>query len=186
MKSAFVTLIKKLKKSSYNDDVRVGVVFAAGDYSLDNSRIEFDDINSISDLERIANSNFDCAKLVQRETEHISRGLNEAMQAEEFSSWDPIKQSFFIFDQNPRDNLQEDCPQVILLFNSGNHLTDPTEFDNAFRDNDIKKVVVNFGEDPPHEIFNQVVGSPPLEANNYPGAAIIPPLLEKLEEFCRK
>lgn len=194
MKEQFKALVKKLKQAQNydpnSDQTKIGAVFTAGDYKLPASNINFDDINSIADLERIVEGKFDCANIVKNEGPiPYVRELEEATNAGKFSSVPAVEEAMKIFSQNPRDNLQEECPQIMLVFNSGK-ITDPHELKEVFElpGDKPRPVMVQFKEGINEDVLYKIVNRPPVVVNkpagpNSPGRTV-PEIIRIIEEYC--
>lgn len=194
MRKQFTDLVTKLKDAQERDpnsqQTKVGAVFTAGDYTLPASNINFDEINSVADLERIVDSKFDCVKMVKREGEiSFARELEEATRAGKFSSMPAMDAAAKIFTQHPRNNEQQECPQIVLMFNAGK-LTDPHELKERIElpGEKPRPVVVTFKEGINEDVLFKVIDTPPIVVNkpgntNSPGH-VVPEILRILEDFC--
>ena len=192
MKAQFTELITKLKNAANADKIRLGATFTAGDFKLPDSTIRFDEINTVEDIERIVDGKFDCVNMrkINGKVTHYDREIEEAQKTGLFSTVPALEQAFYVFQQDPRDDTQEECPQIALMMYSGK-ITDPDEFDEKVNSMGHKPqvVAVSFNDRLNEDILNEILPNAPIIAPPHkPGymPGNIPEIMKRLEEYCRK
>lgn len=190
MKAQFTELITKLKNAANSDKIRIGATFTAGDYKLTESTINFDEIKTVADIEKIVDAKFDCVNMrrIEGKTTHYDREIEEAQRTGMFSSVPALEEALLVFKQNPRDNQQEECPQIALMMFSGT-ITDPDEFDTKVNSMGHRPqvVAVSFNDRINEDILNEILPNAPIIAPPHkPGymPGNIPEIMKRLEEYC--
>ena len=182
MKNQFKELATLLRSSADHSSVRMGVQFSAGDHTLKNSEITFDDLRTIDDIERMVEGNFDCSKLIHNSGNDYS--VNQAIRQGDIALKPAFQNVIETFDQKKRGFHQRECPQVVLFLQSGN-IVDPREIEDLLNENRHIKTLGITWEGSDDADFLDGLFDQNIPDNGPARPAHIPPeIIRMLEAFC--
>lgn len=183
MKKMFQELATSLRNSADSSEVRIGASFMAGDFILSKSEINFSDLETVEDIDRLVEERFDCVNLYKNEP-NFSREIQVALSEGEVALEPVTRHVLEVFKQQPREFNQRECPQVALYMHQG-RVIDPVEIEAYLEANkNIKTLTIGWEDNISADFLEKITDKQTEPIDTVSPGNVTPEVVRMLEDFC--